>query len=37
MKTYTEIQNAQIGTLIQEFTGQAVAFYDGMKVDIPVR
>ena len=31
MKTYTEIQNAQIGTLIQEFTGQAVAFYDGMK------
>lgn len=31
MKTDTEIQNAQIGTLIQEFTGQAVAFYDGMK------
>ena len=31
MKTNTEIQNAQIGTLIQEFTGQAVAFYDGMK------
>ena len=31
MKTYTEIQNAQIGTLIQEFTEQAVAFYDGMK------
>ena len=27
MKTDTEIQNAQIGTLIQEFTGQAVLHF----------